>query len=235
MYTYARNNPTTLADPKGTDVYVCLNNENGGRTCNWYSDEDYAKYAAAQNAQKQGITAPVPNEQNLGHPSGNIMCGTTVCGTVTYGTAPLQPASDLADLYAMAMGVKSVVQAAAGLVVGIGDWLSSRGTILTLGLVTGDEAADVLTAMGRPAWAKTAGGFVSWLRENFQNTKTPLTAAQADAVAAECKRLKIDIRLDPPQGAWNTPHFNVGDRQIHVAVPPSYDNPSIPKGRGWKP
>ena len=37
-------------------MHVCLNNEKGGQDCAWYSDEDYAKYAAAQNAANQGIT-----------------------------------------------------------------------------------------------------------------------------------------------------------------------------------
>jgi RHS repeat-associated protein len=77
-YAYVRNNPTTLTDPEGTDLQVCLNNENAGRTCNWYSDADYARYASAQNAANQGITVPVANEENGGHPSGNITCGSTL-------------------------------------------------------------------------------------------------------------------------------------------------------------
>src|SRR5579875_3907402 len=87
-YSYALNNPTTLTDPEGTDVHVCLDNPGGGQSCSWYSDEEYAKYASAENASKQGISAPVGSAQNLGHPNGNITCGGSVCGSVTYGEAP---------------------------------------------------------------------------------------------------------------------------------------------------
>lgn len=92
-YAYALNNPTTLTDPEGTDVHVCTFNENGGQTCNWYSDEEYNQAAAAQNAQNNGVTTPVGTAQNGGHPNGDIMCGGSICGTVQWGDAPAVPAT----------------------------------------------------------------------------------------------------------------------------------------------
>jgi hypothetical protein len=84
------------------------------------SDEDYAKYAAAQNATDQGITAPVANDQNGDHPSGNIMCGSSVCGTVTYGEAPSQDVTDsLVNLGLAVWGVgRAAVSFGSGLVEG---------------------------------------------------------------------------------------------------------------------
>jgi len=141
------------------------------------------------------------------------------------------PASDPFDWYAFVSGVKGLVQGGYALAkLGIEDWIASRASIMTLGLVTGDEAADILTAMGRPPWAKTANGLCTWVKQELEAKKTVLTPAQADALAAECKRLGVKIRLDPPQEAWG-PHFNVGDRGFHAAVPAGYDNPSVPKGK----
>ena len=232
-YPYATNNPTTLIDPNGNDAYVCLNNENGGQDCAWYSDEDYAKYAAAQNAAGQGISAPVANDQNGGHPSGDITCGGAVCGTVTYGEAPSsRPDLDPIDIGLLVAGGVSLARGAVGLAkAGLDAWMN-RGAIITLDLVTGDAATDVLTQMGRPAWAKTAGGFVSWLMQTGKSGKT-LSSAEADAVAAECKRLGVKVRLDPPHAGtdWDMPHLNVGSNgQAHIAVPPGYQNPGIPQG-----
>jgi RHS repeat-associated protein len=121
-YAYALNNPTTLNDPEGTDVRVCLNNENGGQDCQWYSDAEYNKYAAAQNASYQGINAPVGDASNLGHPSGNITCGSSVCGTVTYGEAPSQDVTGgLVNLGLLVAGGANLVRGAAGAVeAGIG-------------------------------------------------------------------------------------------------------------------
>lgn len=73
---------------------------------------------------------------------------------------------------------------------------------------------------------------MKWLKQFLEDTGIQLTSEQADAVAKECNRLHIEIRLDPPQGNWGV-HFNVGRQGFHVEVPPSYDNPSVPRGRNF--
>ena len=143
MYAYARNNPTTLTDPEGTDAFLCLKNWSGGQDCAWYSDEDYAKYAAAQNAANQGINAPVANDQNLGHPSGDIMCGSSVCGTVTYGEAPSQDTTD--SVVNLGLGVwglgRAAVSIGAGLVEGALDGMLGTGTEEATSAIAGGATA----------------------------------------------------------------------------------------------
>jgi hypothetical protein len=101
-----------------------------------------------------------------------------------------------------------------------------------------DSHETELASSGRPFWAKSAGGFVNWLR-NLQRSGTKLTTEQADAIIGEAKKLGVETRLDPPHGPgnpWNVEHLNIGKNgQVHLEVPPGYDNPSVPKGSVRKP
>lgn len=95
----------------------------------------------------------------------------------------------------------------------------------------GDVGADLLLA-GRPAWAKTAGGFVNWLA-NLQKTGTKLSTEQADTIIQEAKSLGVQVRLDPPHPGtnWDVPHLNIGSRgQVHLEVPAGYTNPDVTQG-----
>src|SRR5579875_1318298 len=75
-YAYALNSPTTLTDPQGTDVHVCVDTDNGSSSQNCFnlSDEQYANLLQQQNG-KQGINLPTGN-----FPTGSITCGGQVCG-----------------------------------------------------------------------------------------------------------------------------------------------------------
>ena len=90
--------------------------------------------------------------------------------------------------------------------------------------------------MGRPPWANTPGGFVSWLT-NLQRVGTILTHAEADAVIAECQALGVLVRLDPPHPGtnWNVPHLNIGIANVHLQVPNGYTHPTVPTGSATGP
>jgi hypothetical protein len=93
-------------------------------------------------------------------------------------------------------------------------------------------APNALANMGRPAWAHTPGGFVNWLR-NLQRDARILTQEEADAIIAECDRLGVSVRLDPPhpnRPNWNVPHLNIGTANVHLQVPNGYTHPTVPRG-----
>jgi hypothetical protein len=94
-----------------------------------------------------------------------------------------------------------------------------------------DGAGDLLD--NRPPWAKgKPGGYVNWL-QNLENEKKILTAAEANSVIDEAKRLGVNVRLDPPHPGtnWDKPHLNFGSNgQVHLEVPSGYDYPDIPHG-----
>jgi RHS repeat-associated protein len=103
----------------------------------------------------------------------------------------------------------------------------------------GAEAFEVgeVSLSTRPVWARTAGGFVNWLK-NLGKAGTKLTAKEADEVIAEAKNLGVEVRLDPPHPGtdWNVPHLNIGkEGQVHLEVPQGYSNPSVPTGSATKP
>lgn len=76
-----------------------------------------------------------------------------------------------------------------------------------------------------PAWVRDAGSFVNFCR-NLERARARLTAAEADELVREARRYGVSFRLDPPHPntPWDVPHLNIGDRGVHVEVPP-----------GWRP
>ncbi|HXX20148.1 MAG TPA: RHS repeat-associated core domain-containing protein [Candidatus Acidoferrum sp.] len=89
----------------------------------------------------------------------------------------------------------------------------------------------------RPDWAKTPGGFVNWLK-NLSKAGVKLSAADADEIVIEAKKLGVELRLDPPHPGtnWDVPHLNIGSNgQVHLEVPVGYSNPSVPMGSATRP
>jgi RHS repeat-associated protein len=83
-YSYVRNNPLRYTDPDGTNVHVCVDNEDGSRACFNLTDAQYSNLYQQQNGQ-EGISLPGGK-----HPNGNVTCnGGQVCGSAQYFEAGL--------------------------------------------------------------------------------------------------------------------------------------------------
>jgi RHS repeat-associated protein len=232
-YAYALNNPTTLNDPEGTDVQVCLNNENGGQDCQWYSDEEYNKYAAAQNATNQGIEAPVGNASNLGHPTGNITCGTSVCGTVQWGEAPSQSASvgpvEIGLAFAGGVGLLrgttgDIGEGAAswiGRMLGVGAGEGATGTATAETGATVDEVvARASSAVGNPSVRVGSEQEAQQAADEFLRPgKEVITDRQTGAFrgwkSADGTRIVIDTHTDPLGPHMNF-HNTLTGGNLHV-------------------
>jgi hypothetical protein len=92
------------------------------------------------------------------------------------------------------------------------------------------KAVDVLDEMGRPKYAHTPGGFLSWLSTIQDPNGSTVTREQADALVREARKLGLNVRLDPahsPPNPWNSPHVNIfgNTANVHVLVPNGYALP----------
>jgi hypothetical protein len=84
--------------------------------------------------------------------------------------------------------------------------------------------------MGRPKWAHTPGGFLSWLSSIQDPNGSTVTREEADAIVRESRKLGLNVRLDPahsPPNPWNSPQLNVfgNTANVHVLVPNGYALP----------
>jgi hypothetical protein len=95
-----------------------------------------------------------------------------------------------------------------------------------------EQTEKTLAAMGRPPYANDDRGFLSWLRQMEDQEAPPVTAAQANAIALEVRRLGLEVRLDPEGhdtvgNPWTRPHLNIMGHtaNVHVFVPNDYKLP----------
>ncbi len=158
-YSYALNNPTTLTDPEGTNVHVCVDTDNGNNSQNCFnlSDEQYASLLQQQNGQ-QGIGLPTGN-----FPTGSITCGGQVCGTVSYYEQGLE--DQTANLLAFAGLAEGVARGA----IALGEeGFSALGRMIGVG---GEEAGSTAGVQ-----ALNIGRFVTGqaLKRTIQTADGPL-------------------------------------------------------------
>src|SRR3984885_9448082 len=207
LYNYVRNDPVSRADLDGhcstTEYPVECSDNVTGVAAGWEtpfdSDPLHQDYAFWAKAVTTG-NGPAQNQTS---------CPWSACVTASMPSGP-----DLISMGPFLMTPATwrsmlrvfrhpVVQAY--LYVILGSLGGEEG-----GAFEGIEDSVMAT---RPAWASTPGGFVNWLK-NLEATGTKLSAADADAVVSEAKRLGVDVRLDPPHAGtnWNVPHLNVGGK-----------------------
>lgn len=158
-YAYALNNPTTLTDPEGTNVHVCVDTDNSSNSQNCFnlSDEQYANLVQQQNGQ-QGINLPTGN-----FPTGSITCGGQVCGTASYYEQGLE--DQTANLLAFAGLAEGVARGA----IALGEeGISALGRALGVGGEEAGSAAGIQTL--------NIGRFVTGqgLKRAIQTTEGPL-------------------------------------------------------------
>lgn len=214
LYGYVRNNPLNNTDPTGNncistpDQPAYHDDNQGGQTCAVVN-----AYNAPDNRDRVASAVVTPSHDDqikmFAEDIGNI------------GTAELKQ-----DVLLMAAGAAGAAADAA--------------IARTFVSATEESAAEATASLGptrssimstRPAWAKTAGGFVNWLR-NLQRAGAKLTAQEADEIIAEAKTLNVKVRLDPPHVGtpWNVPHLNIGEANVHLEVPSGYSNSTVPMG-----
>jgi hypothetical protein len=89
-----------------------------------------------------------------------------------------------------------------------------------------EAAGKAATRLVRPSWVRNAGSFVNWLK-NLCKAGAKLTKAELDEIVQEARRLGVSVRLDPPHPntPWNIPHLNIGNKGVHLPVPPGYQLP----------
>ena len=95
-----------------------------------------------------------------------------------------------------------------------------------------EQQEKTLDAMGRPPYAYDDRGFLAWLRQMEHAEAPAVTAAQANAITHEARRLGLEVRLDSqghdtPGNPWTRPHLNVMGHtaNVHVFVPNDYKLP----------
>ncbi len=95
-----------------------------------------------------------------------------------------------------------------------------------------EQQEKILNAMGRPSFAYDDRGFLTWLRQMEDQEAPAVTAAQANAIAHEARRLGLEVRLDPEGhdtvgNPWTRPHLNIMGHtaNVHMFVPNDYKLP----------
>jgi hypothetical protein len=218
LYSYGLNNPLRYVDRDGHNVSICADSS---PQCYTVSDD---QWAAIQKQIAAGNSGGVTTDGTGFLGTGTILCGGSACGSATYFEPSME--DPLPGIVASAMTADL-----GGSVLGrVGGAFARLFGRTAAGAAAAETAETVLSRM--PAWVRSGGALVSWLRD-LEHNGVQLSAADADAIIVKAKELNVDVRLDPPHPntAWDVPHLNIGGKgQVHLEVPTGYDNATIPKG-----
>jgi RHS repeat-associated protein len=158
LYGYAGNNPLSNVDPDGHDVYVCVDNGNGGQNCFNATDD---QWKAIQH-RSPGVQF---NLDNFG--SGSISCGGSTCGSAQYFEPGLQDESG-----GMLMGIAGGIAAdfAIGKVAGAVSSMLGRGAAEAAGAGAGKAAGAAVDVTNLSAKIVKQMGTRGWTAQEITET-----------------------------------------------------------------
>ena len=82
-------------------------------------------------------------------------------------------------------------------------------------------AATVGSALIVPEYVNNAGSFISWIKQNFESTKTVMSLDQVKQLFELARSYGVEISADlagHPGSAWEMAHIHFGKNRIHIAV-----------------
>jgi RHS repeat-associated protein len=235
LYSYVQNDPMNSTDPDGHDCVFTQGNNAFVKLgdCSGVSNGTYVPGTVDPHS---GIYNPDTHTLTFSYepystPLSELFGPATIrqySGTLS-NVYPTHPGQTESEKFASALAGGADNVNAFALQVGI-QAATGGGRLLIGALIESASAISLLAE--RPDWARTAGGFLNWLK-NLQRASRSLSTEEADAIASEAKNLGIKVRLDPPHPGtnWDIPHLNIGNNgQVHLQVPQGYTNPTIPQG-----
>ena len=114
-----------------------------------------------------------------------------------------------------------VVGGAAGAYYVTGTYTASTGAVLSGSSAAAAGAATVGSALIVPKYVNNAGSFISWIKQNFESTKTVMSLDQVKQLFELARSYGVEISADlagHPGSAWEMAHIHLGKNRIHIAV-----------------